>query len=74
MTQISLASSVRKINCSIPAEVYLAIEEQLFDPSFGRPIYGARSRLIVLLLRKWIADPSLVPISIVTEGLKGTNE
>lgn len=59
---------LKKLRFALPADLCMRLEERLFDPALGKPIYGARSRLIVLLLRKWLDDPSIVPISIIEEG------
>ena len=41
---------------SLPVEVAADVDLALFDPVRGKIKYGARSRLIAGLLRKWLTE------------------
>jgi metal-responsive CopG/Arc/MetJ family transcriptional regulator len=43
---------------SLPNELAASVDLALFDPVRGRTRYGARSRLIAELLRKWLKSLS----------------
>ena len=43
-------------NISIPASIVTQTDDLLFSDAEGRVPHGAYSRLITLLLRKWLSD------------------
>jgi hypothetical protein len=43
---------------SMPATLAGRIENVLGDPVTGKPIYGVRNRLLVMLLDHWLAQQS----------------
>ena len=55
----------RKVHISLPEDLIGAIENQFFDPIRQRPQYGIFAILVSGLLRKWLVDPSIYPISVV---------
>lgn len=59
----------RAIHVNIPEDVLAPVDEKLFDPYRGKPIYGGYSTLITHLLRKWLEDPSILPIQLVEEPI-----
>jgi len=59
----------KEIKAYVPQDVLVQVEERLWDPGRGKPIYGARSALIAALLRRWLADPSIVPLRVIEETL-----
>lgn len=40
----------------MPATIAGTIEFMVLDPATGKPKYGARNKLVVALLSKWIAE------------------
>jgi hypothetical protein len=57
----------RAIHVNIPEDVLALVDEKLYDPYKGKPIYGGYSILVTHLLRKWLEDPSILPIQLVEE-------
>jgi len=51
-----MPNAPREISVSIPEPILDYLELRFYDPATGRLRYGARSRLIVNLLERWIMD------------------
>ena len=51
-----MPNAPREISVSIPEPILGYLELRFYDPATGRLRYGARSRLIVNLLERWIMD------------------
>lgn len=45
---------IKKWKISLPATKAGMVEHLLFDPTLSKPIYGARGKLIEILLDMWI--------------------
>lgn len=60
----------RKIHLSLPEDVIAAVDEKLFDPSRGKPLYGGYSTLVSHLLRRWLEDPDILPLQLVEENVE----
>ncbi len=45
-----------KIKVSLPIDILWALDKALYDPTFQKPRYGARSQLIAHLLRAWLEE------------------
>ena len=45
-----------KIKVSLPIDIVLALDTALYDPTFQKPRYGARSQLVAHLLRGWLEE------------------
>jgi hypothetical protein len=59
----------RKMHVNLPEDVIAEVDEKLYDPARGKTLYGGYSTLITNLLRKWLEDPSILPIQLVEERL-----
>jgi hypothetical protein len=66
MTRLRKQIRRRKIHVSLPEDLIAVIENQFFDPLRDRPQYGIFATLITGLLKKWVADPSIYPLSQIT--------
>jgi len=49
-----MANGHKEISVSIPERLLGRLDLHFYDPSLGKPSYGARSQLIVELLEKWL--------------------
>jgi len=47
----------------LPSSLANEVELMLIDPLRGKPTFGARSALVVSLLREWIAKTKIVGIA-----------
>jgi hypothetical protein len=45
-----------KWKITVRPDIAAAVEERLFDPSLGKPRYGARAALINELLERWLRE------------------
>jgi len=50
------------MHISLPEDVCAHIDLMYFDPARGKPIYGIYAMICTGLRRKWIADPTILPI------------
>ncbi len=62
----------RAMHISLPEDVVAQVDEKLYDPSKGKPLYGGYSILVTHLLRKWLEDPSILPIELIEEPVENT--
>ena len=46
---------------SLPATLAGTVEFYLFDPLHGKPLYGARGKLIAELLNRWVEEQRRTP-------------
>ena len=63
----------RAIHVNIPEDVLAQLDEKLYDPSRGKPIYGGYTTIVTHLLRKWLEDPSILPIELIEETIPEEN-
>ncbi len=64
----------RAVHIRIPEDILAQVDEKLFDPYRGKPLYGGYAFLVSNLLRKWLEDPGILPIELVEEPVENSNE
>lgn len=67
----------KELKLSMDAALLGRMELRLFNPTLGKPIYAARSRLFEALLKRWLAEEAgdaLIPSIPTLEELRDFSE
>ena len=59
----------KEVNLSLPTSLVDEVDLLLFNPTRGKLRYGARSRLVTVLLRQWINSQRKLPPATVEQNI-----
>lgn len=53
---------------TLPASLAARVEIQLMNPTFGKPHYGSRARLVEELIRLWLSGDVQISHEVLTDA------